>query len=111
MIIYVFCLRMFYTQNQLKVMKGIVLFLVTKMQKLLQMNILLDYVQKLKTKTKDPNSVIEDWLNKLQFDINDAYRLSWDDKYAELCNRQNKKVENNGRFGKDMPVVNDLFNK
>ena len=62
-----------------------------------------------KSKNKDAEKVIKDWLNKLKFDINDAYRLSWDDKYAELCKAQNKKVENIVRFDKDMPRVSNKF--
>ena len=44
-----------------------------------------------KSKTKDAEEVIKNWLKRLEFDINDAYRLSWDDKYTELC--KNKGVE------------------
>ena len=62
-----------------------------------------------KSKTKNPETVIKDWLNKLQFNINDAYRLSWDDKYAELCKEQHKKTEKIVRFNKDMPKVSNKF--
>ena len=62
-----------------------------------------------KSKTKDAESVLKTWLDKLKFDINDAYRLSWDDKYAELCNEQNKKIENIVRFNKDMPKIPNKF--
>ena len=44
-----------------------------------------------------------------KFDINEAYRLSWDDKYSELCKEQNKKIENIVRFDKDMPKINKEF--
>ena len=64
-----------------------------------------------KSKTKDGNKVIEKWLKKLDFDINEAYRLSWDDKYSELCKEQNKKVENIVRFDKDMPKIDNIFHK
>ena len=64
-----------------------------------------------KSKTKDANKVIEEWIEKLGFNINDAYRLSWDDKYAELCKEQNKKVENIVRFNKDMPATDTIFEK
>lgn len=63
-----------------------------------------------KSKSKDAEVVIKDWLYKLKFNINDAYRLSWDDKYAELCQEQNKKVENIVRFNKDMPKVLNKYN-
>ena len=62
-----------------------------------------------KSKTKAAEVVIKDWLKKLKFDINDAYRLSWDDKYAELCKEQNKKIENIVRFNKDMPKISNKF--
>ncbi len=64
-----------------------------------------------KSKNKDANKVIEEWIKKIGFNINDAYRLSWDDKYSELCNQQNKKVENIVRFNKDMPVIDTIFEK
>ena len=64
-----------------------------------------------KSKNKDADKVIERWIKKLGFNINDAYRLSWDDKYSELCNQQNKKVENIVRFNKDMPVIDTIFEK
>lgn len=62
-----------------------------------------------KSKSKDAEEVIKYWLDKLKFNINDAYRLSWDDKYVELCKEQDKKVENIVRFGKDMPKVTNKF--
>lgn len=62
-----------------------------------------------KSKVKDAEIVIKNWLEKLKFDINDAYRLSWDDKYSELCKEQNKKIENIVRFNKDMPKVSNKF--
>jgi len=64
-----------------------------------------------KSKNKDADEVIKRWIKKLGFNINDAYRLSWDDKYSELCNQQNKKVENIVRFNKDMPVIDTIFEK
>ena len=62
-----------------------------------------------KSKTKDGVEVIKEWLTKLHFNIEDAYRLSWDDKYNELCREQNKKVENIVRFNKEMPEVKNKF--
>ncbi len=62
-----------------------------------------------KSKTKNGEDVVKEWLSKLNFDINKAYRLSWDDKYAELCNEQNKTIENIVRFDKDMPNIKDRF--
>ncbi len=62
-----------------------------------------------KSKTKDGFEVIKDWLDKLKLDINDAYKLSWDDKYEELCKEQNKQVEKIVRFNKDMPQETKKF--
>ncbi len=64
-----------------------------------------------KSKKKDGEEVVKEWLDKLKFDIKDAYRLSWDDKYNELCKEQGKKVESIVRFDKEMPNVNKKFNK
>ena len=64
-----------------------------------------------KSKNKDADKVVEEWIEKVGFNINDAYKLSWDDKYSELCNQQNKKVENIVRFNKDMPVIDTIFDK
>ena len=62
-----------------------------------------------KSKTKDTEKVIKEWLSKLKLDINEAYRLSWDDKYAELCKEQNKEIYNVVRFDKDMPKISTEF--
>lgn len=62
-----------------------------------------------KNKIKNGEEVITSWLNKLGFDIKDAYKLSWDDKYSELCKEQNKKIERIVRFDKDMPKVEKYF--
>ena len=62
-----------------------------------------------KSKTNVGEAVINEWVNKLSFNINEAYRLSWDDKYTELCKEQNKKVENIVRFNKEMPEVKSKF--
>lgn len=64
-----------------------------------------------KSKDKDAKEVIVNWLNKIKFNINDAYRLSWDDKYEELCKEQNKKIESIVTFNKDMPKIKDEFDK
>lgn len=64
-----------------------------------------------KSKTKDAISVVTEWVNKIGLNIEDAYQLSWDDKYAELCKEQNKKVESIVTFDKDMPKVDIEFLK
>ena len=62
-----------------------------------------------KSKTKDAKKVITEWLDKLNLDINKAYKLSWDDKYNELCKEQNKNVEAIVNFDKKMPKVTENF--
>ena len=62
-----------------------------------------------KSNNKDPEEVIKYWLNKLNLSLNDAYKLSWDDKYAELCKEQNKTIESIVRFDKDMPTIKEEF--
>ena len=45
------------------------------------------------------------WVNKLGLDINQVFRLSWDDKYNQLCVEQNIEVYKNVTFGLPMPKV------
>ena len=58
---------------------------------------------------KDGNLVVKEWVDKIGLNINDAYDLSWDDKYEELCREQNKNIENEVTFDKDMPIVKNDF--
>lgn len=58
-----------------------------------------------KSKNKNPEEIVKYWVKMLELDINKAYRLSFDDKYAELCREQNKKQYNNITFDLDMPDV------
>ena len=58
-----------------------------------------------KSLDKNPYDVIKYWLDKLGLRIEDSYRLSWDDKYLELCKEQGKIIYNEVTFDKDMPVV------
>lgn len=61
---------------------------------------------------KDPKTVILYYLNLLGFDIDESYRLSWDDKYEELCKNQNIEIYKFVDNTKEMPVfINHLFNK
>ena len=62
-----------------------------------------------KSKNKNDTDVIKEWLSKLKFDTNTAYRLSWDDKYAELCQEQHKRVEKIVKFDKEMPTIKNDF--
>ena len=58
---------------------------------------------------KDGVSIVNEWINNIGLDINDSYRLSWDDKYEELCREQNKNIEKSVSFDKDMPKVLDEY--
>ena len=58
-----------------------------------------------KSTTKSPEDVVKEWVNKIGLNINEAYRLSWDDKYQELCNEQGIEVFNEVTFDKPMPVI------
>lgn len=55
----------------------------------------------------DPEENIRKWANILNLDIEKAYRLSWDDKYLELCNSQNIEVSRHVLFNLPMPEVID----
>lgn len=60
---------------------------------------------------KDPKTVILYYLNLLGLNIKDSYRLSWDDKYEELCKEQNIKQYNIVDNTKEMPkYLNHEFN-
>lgn len=58
-----------------------------------------------KSSTKNPEEVVMNYVSKLKLNIKDSYRLSWDDKYVELCKEQNKEIYNEVTFDKDMPSV------
>ena len=58
-----------------------------------------------KSSTKNPEEVVMNYASKLKLNIKDSYRLSWDDKYVELCKKQNKKIYNEVTFDKDMPSI------
>ncbi len=62
-----------------------------------------------KSKEKDPKSVILYYLNLLGLNIKDSYRLSWDDKYEELCKSQNIKQYNIVDKTKEMPVFENVY--
>ena len=47
-----------------------------------------------KSSTKNPEEVVMNYASKLKLNIKDSYRLSWDDKYVELCKEQNKEIYN-----------------
>ena len=53
----------------------------------------------------DPIETVKKYVSMLGLDINDSYRLSWDDKYSELCKEQNIKELKEVAFGKEMPKI------
>lgn len=60
---------------------------------------------------KDPKTIILYYLNKLNLKLEDSYKLSWDDKYTELCTKQNIPKYNIVNFRKKMPTYeNHYFN-
>lgn len=56
-------------------------------------------------KESEFESIIEHWVNLLGLDIKKAYRLSWDDKYQELCKEQNIECYKEVSFSKPMPTI------
>ncbi|MBQ6498175.1 MAG: CYTH domain-containing protein [Bacilli bacterium] len=62
-----------------------------------------------KSTSKDAETVIKEWLDKLNLDITKAYKLSWDDKYEELCKNQGKEIHKIVKFNDDMPQVLESF--
>lgn len=64
-----------------------------------------------KSTTKEPKSVILYYLSLLGFNLKDSYRLSWDDKYEELCKAQGVTIHKEVDFSKEMPrFLNHQFN-
>jgi len=61
----------------------------------------------IEAKAKNGNSekIIDNYMKMLNLDYNSAYRLSWDDKYKELCKEQNKERWSHVLFDKDMPSI------
>lgn len=60
-----------------------------------------------KSNDKDPELVVKKWTELLGLNIKDAYRLSWDDKYTELCKEQGIEHYNHVTFDLPMPKVVD----
>lgn len=53
----------------------------------------------------DAESNVKKWTELLGLNIHDAYRLSWDDKYTELCKEQSIERYDHVTFGLPMPKV------
>lgn len=60
-----------------------------------------------KSKERKPEETILFWVNRLGLDLNKAFRLSWDDKYTQLCKEQNVEPFKNVTFDSPMPKVLD----
>lgn len=60
-----------------------------------------------KSNDKDPEEIVKKWAELLGLNIKDAYRLSWDDKYTELCKEQGIEHYNHVIFDLPMPKVVD----
>ena len=58
-----------------------------------------------KSDEKSPEETIMFWVNKLSLDVGDSFRLSWDDKYTQLCREQGVEVFKDVTFGVEMPKV------
>lgn len=58
-----------------------------------------------KSNDKDPEGIVKKWSELLKLNIQDAYRLSWDDKYTELCKEQGIEHYNHVTFDLPMPKV------
>ena len=63
-----------------------------------------------KSNDKHPEKLVKYWTDKIGLDITKAYRLSWDDKYEELCQEQGIDCYKEVTFDKQMPKINDKFN-
>lgn len=62
-----------------------------------------------KSMIKEPEEVVKKWVSLIGLDINDAYRLSWDDKYLELCEEQGIERFDEVSFDKPMPSVDNNY--
>lgn len=60
-----------------------------------------------KSKEKSPEETILFWINRLELNLDKAFRLSWDDKYTQLCKDQNVKIFKNVTFDLPMPQIFD----
>lgn len=58
-----------------------------------------------KNKTKKAEEIVTHWIKKLGLNFKDAFRLSWDDKYTELCKEQNIEIFKHIKFGLPMPKI------
>lgn len=60
-----------------------------------------------KSNNKNPKDIVKKYLTILNLDINNSYKLSWDDKYTSLCKEQNIEIYKDVIFDKPMPSIMD----
>lgn len=60
-----------------------------------------------KSNSENPKEIVKKWIEILNLDINKSYRLSWDDKYTELCREQNVEIYKHVTFDLPMPEIID----
>ena len=58
-----------------------------------------------KSNSENPKEIVKKWTELLNLDINNSYKLSWDDKYTSLCKQQNIEICKHVTFDKEMPEV------
>ena len=58
-----------------------------------------------KSNSNNPEEIVKKWTEIIGLDINDSYKLSWDDKYRELCKSQGVEQYNHVIFDLPMPQV------
>lgn len=58
-----------------------------------------------KSNFSNPEDIVKKWTEIIGLDINKSYKLSWDDKYRELCKSQGVEQYNHVTFDLPMPQV------
>lgn len=58
-----------------------------------------------KSNSNNPEDIVKKWTEIIGLDINKSYKLSWDDKYRELCKSQGVEQYNHVTFDLPMPQV------
>jgi adenylate cyclase class IV len=58
-----------------------------------------------KSNNENPKDIVKKYLTILNLDINNSYKLFWDDKYTSLCKEQNIEIFKDVTFDKPMPEV------
>ena len=56
-------------------------------------------------KNDNAELIINKYVKLLNLSYEDSYKLSWDDKYEELCRKQNVEKYNHVLFNKNMPKI------